>query len=750
MSKKSKSRGGDLTDIKREDVLQAVLLADSFNRRFRPITFERPKTLLPLVNVAMIDYTLEFLAASGVQEIFIFCCAFPKLVEEHVRASKWMSSKLPGAPAVQIVVAEGCESIGDALREIDGKSLIRGDFVLVFGDVITNLNVAKVVAEHKARREKDKSNIMTMILKKLPATSGARSAGEDDVCVTLVPATNRVLRYELLSDVDEEEEGKGPPRHVKVGADVLREFTDVALRTDLVDSHIYVCSPEVLVNFQDNFDYQDIHRDFLRAVLQADAEVRGEQVHAHVLHSEYALRVKDLRSYAAISSHIVRRWVYPITPEFSVDGADTYTYTRPGVYKAPDVKLARTCRVGEDTVLGRGAAVGERTVVRRSVVGRNVHIGADVLMEDAFVWDDAVIEDGVRLSHCIVCSGARLCAGSVLSPGSVVSFKVVVGPGHRVQPYAMLTSTPRRAEEEEEEDFGEEEEDGFGKSPPAAGAAPELQAGPDAGPAAAADAAGPGGHAFLFEALEADSPSPANALAGEEEVERFEAVLAGEAGPSRRRRPGSAASAEESTSESGGSDDEGADEAGDDNDEEEEDPIARFGSEVRATVVRGIVERHRVDNTILEVNGLKFSFNAEAVDCATNIVAGMLEAMERLPGVSPDKPKLLLKAVETMLEGFAELPNKYIRTVGDRVECVKALVAFCAGSALFSALSDKAYSMLVKLFYDAEVFTEKALDKWVAITTKMAEAGDAQSAAYLKKTEDFLDWLKNAEEDEEG
>eukprot|EP00322_Chrysochromulina_rotalis_P017074 CAMPEP_0115877812 /NCGR_PEP_ID=MMETSP0287-20121206/26427_1 /TAXON_ID=412157 /ORGANISM="Chrysochromulina rotalis, Strain UIO044" /LENGTH=64 /DNA_ID=CAMNT_0003333361 /DNA_START=25 /DNA_END=216 /DNA_ORIENTATION=- len=55
-------------DLAQQDVLQAVVLADSFASNFRPVTYEMPKVLMPLANVPMIEYTLEFLAAGGVQE----------------------------------------------------------------------------------------------------------------------------------------------------------------------------------------------------------------------------------------------------------------------------------------------------------------------------------------------------------------------------------------------------------------------------------------------------------------------------------------------------------------------------------------------------------------------------------------------------------------------------------------------------------------------------------------------------------
>lgn len=74
MSSKGKGKkGAEKWDV--EDVIQAVVIADSFNFRFLPITIENPRALLPLVNRPLIDYTVEFLAVAGVQEIFVFCCA---------------------------------------------------------------------------------------------------------------------------------------------------------------------------------------------------------------------------------------------------------------------------------------------------------------------------------------------------------------------------------------------------------------------------------------------------------------------------------------------------------------------------------------------------------------------------------------------------------------------------------------------------------------------------------------------------
>ncbi|KAJ1504417.1 hypothetical protein HMI54_007029, partial [Coelomomyces lativittatus] len=54
-----------------EEILQAVIIADSFDQRFMPLTLDLPRCLIPLCNVPLIDYTLEFLAVADVKEVFV-------------------------------------------------------------------------------------------------------------------------------------------------------------------------------------------------------------------------------------------------------------------------------------------------------------------------------------------------------------------------------------------------------------------------------------------------------------------------------------------------------------------------------------------------------------------------------------------------------------------------------------------------------------------------------------------------------
>ncbi|KAG9831650.1 nucleotide-diphospho-sugar transferase, partial [Aureobasidium melanogenum] len=165
MAPKKKAAQADRGRVEEEveEPLQAVILADSFETRFSPFTLERPRCLLPLANTPLIEYTFEFLANAGVDEVFVYCGAHTDQVEEYIQQSKW-TSKVSPFNNVEIVRSSS-NSIGDAMRDLDARAVLAGDFLIVYGDVVSNLPIEAAIAAHRQRRTKDKNAIMTMVLR---------------------------------------------------------------------------------------------------------------------------------------------------------------------------------------------------------------------------------------------------------------------------------------------------------------------------------------------------------------------------------------------------------------------------------------------------------------------------------------------------------------------------------------------------------------------------------------------------------
>jgi translation initiation factor eIF-2B subunit epsilon len=64
-----------------------------------------------------------------------------------------------------MLLSSGVGSFGDAIRQVDAQSIIKSDFVLVSGDMVSNVRIDEMVRVHKERRRVNKDVIMTCLVK---------------------------------------------------------------------------------------------------------------------------------------------------------------------------------------------------------------------------------------------------------------------------------------------------------------------------------------------------------------------------------------------------------------------------------------------------------------------------------------------------------------------------------------------------------------------------------------------------------
>ena len=229
----------------------------------------------------MIEYTLEFLASNGVEEVFVFCCAHAEQIVEYIEKSAW--SAVPGF-VVHTIVSTNCISAGEAMRLIDHRHVVRADFILVSGDVVANMDLKRALEAHLERRKTEKLAIMTMCFQKLGQRLREERLGESNLVVVTDPENNRVLHYDEHPSPSAPAEGhsrrpKLPP--LSLDASLFSDHVNLRVRTDLRDCHVDICAPEVLYLFTDNFDYQHLRRDFVVGTLN-EREL-GNNIYAHEL-----------------------------------------------------------------------------------------------------------------------------------------------------------------------------------------------------------------------------------------------------------------------------------------------------------------------------------------------------------------------------------------------------------------------------------------------------------------------------------
>ncbi|KAJ2385670.1 translation initiation factor eIF-2B epsilon subunit, GEF, partial [Coemansia sp. RSA 2603] len=147
------SKAGSGHDKNDHEQLMAIVMADSFDDLFQPLSLNKPRCLLPLCNVPMIEYTLEFLASSGVNETLVVCKSHAEAIKSYIKQSKWARAHSP--MKVKTKVVQQSRTVGEALREIDDAPF-RSDFILCTGIVISNMNLAPIMEMHTANGKRDK------------------------------------------------------------------------------------------------------------------------------------------------------------------------------------------------------------------------------------------------------------------------------------------------------------------------------------------------------------------------------------------------------------------------------------------------------------------------------------------------------------------------------------------------------------------------------------------------------------------
>ncbi|XVF42520.1 hypothetical protein PTKIN_Ptkin01aG0370400 [Pterospermum kingtungense] len=588
------------------------------------------------------------------------------------------------------------------------------------------MSLTQVLQEHKERRKKDANAIMTMVVKRSkpsPITQQSR-LGTDELFIAINPETKQLLCYE-----DKAEYSKG---FISLDKMLIADNPSIILHNDKQDCYIDICSQEVLSLFTDNFDYQHLRHHFVKGLLLDD--IMGYKIFTHEIHSSYAGRIHNFRSYDTISKDIIQRWTYPFVPDI-LRGSSAIKVERQGSFRASEVTLSRSGQIGSFTIIGQSTKIGDETKISHSVIGDGCIIGSNVTIESSYIWNNVTIEDGCHLRHAIVCDGVIIKSGAVLEPGVILSFKVVVGEQHIVPAYSMvsLLQQPTQQDSDEELEYADSStvtvelpsykmngDVGSDLSKTRYGPAPEL---------------GIGGVGYIWSIFEGAqdeqwrhsvAPIPTDKLAkivldkdeDEELLTQDRNVLS----PSGELKSNSDSNVSQ-----------------DYDNEVSRDDYLSFEKEVEATFLRAVHENVKVDHAVLEVNALRLSFNMASVDCAGAIFYSMMKLAVESQHSSANE---LYRNAADVIRTWEKLLKSFLHDIDEEIEIILKFEEICLESGKeFSQL----FTQILNLLYEKEILQEDAILRWA----DEKEGADESDKVFLKRSEKFIKWLREAEEEEE-
>ena len=673
-----------------EDVVQAVVIADSFNFCFLPITAEKPRALLPLVNRPLIDYTVEFLAVSGVKEIYVYCCAHVDQLRAHLDKSRWTQKS--SSVKLSIITSKDFPSVGDALRDIDAQGLIRSDFVLVSGDLVSNMDLREVIAKHKQLREKDKMTVMTNVYKRAHPGHRTRSM-EDDILLATNSTTDRVLFCE-------KPDGK---KKIKIPVAMFKENDKVEINYDVLDCHISVCSPSVPQLFSDNFDYQTRYH-FIRGII--NDEVLGNTIYADFICDQYAARVSNLQTYEAISKDVIHRWVFPLVPD-NCALEEAYSYGRRNIYLSINVALAFDCILEEDVVLGSESSVGPQTHITHSSIGRNCKIGKGVKIEGCYIWNDVTIGDHCILQKSIIASNVVIKPNVTVEDGCIISFNVVIGEGFTVQAGSRLT-TSQQAALTSSDGWEDDNESSVNDKPFEECVVEDV---------------GEGGKGFKWDYPIPDSDDESDNFIKEkwhttvntQDEEEDEESISEESTPSATPELVQLLSVDKDSE------------------------TVMFYHEILDSIRSSLTDSVPNDNTILMINASKHAYNVPINEVPLHVVKAILEG----PPSSSSKAEMM----EYIIKAFRYFQSLLVHYMKEK-EVQKAVIV----SMSEYATKDKSFASLFAKYvlelYNLDVVEESSILEWYAQFSLQTD-NILEYSEVLRHIQPVIEWLETAEEESE-
>ena len=332
--------------------MRAVVLVGGFGTRLRPLTLTRPKQMLPIVDRPMLEHVLSHLAGHGIDDVVLSMGYKPDRFTD-----RYPSGTCAGVTLHYAVEPEPLDTAG-AVRFAALDAGIDSRFVVVNGDVLTDLDITALIAFHQEHGAEG-----TIALQKV----------EDPSAFGVVPT-----------------DGDG-----KVQAFVEKPPRDEA-PTDLINAGTYVLEPSVLDRIEGGRKVS-IEREVFPAMV-TDGTLYAMPGDTYWI--DTGTPALYLRAQLDLLDGVRGDPVAGVDPSSTV---------------SPSASVVRSV-VGADAVVGDSATVQESVVmseaeigagarIERSIVGFGATVGVDAVLVDTVVGDREAIPAGAELFDARVPEG---------------------------------------------------------------------------------------------------------------------------------------------------------------------------------------------------------------------------------------------------------------------------------------------------------------------------------------------------------
>ncbi|OGC03520.1 hypothetical protein A2276_01235 [candidate division WOR-1 bacterium RIFOXYA12_FULL_43_27] len=338
--------------------MKAVIIAGGFGTRLRPLTYNVPKPIVPVVNIPLVIHQINLLVKHGIRDIILNLHYLPASIKMILSQEHELGINLHFS--IEEKPLGTCGAVKNAEEFFDKEPL------LIFnGDTLSDVDLTELIEFHKKKRAK-----ATLTLTRVPDPS-------------------------LFGLVITDQEGR------------IKEFLEKPAfqkgGINTINAGIYVLEPELLSKVPKGQNYS-FERQLFPDLIKNRVPFYAYTSDAYWIDignpEKYALVHKDiLRERVKVMMHGKKEgqnWIGSgclIDPSARLEGP---------VLLGDSVVLEKKVVLHDETVLGDKVRIGAESRIEGTVIWRNTIIGEQVNLEDCLIGANCIIEDFVNLDGAII------------------------------------------------------------------------------------------------------------------------------------------------------------------------------------------------------------------------------------------------------------------------------------------------------------------------------------------------------------
>ena len=359
--------------------MKAVILVGGLGTRLRPLSINTPKAMMPVINTPFLECVIRRLSQHKIRQIVLAISHLAQPIEGYLGDGSRFGVSLSYS------IEE--EALGTAGAVKNAEHYLDEAFLVLNGDIFTDLDITSMMACHRQRQAK---------------ISIALTPVDDPTSYGLIETDNQGRVNRFLEKPGWEQ-----------------------VTTNMINAGTYIMEADVLASIPRQTKFSFEHEVFPPLL------ARGEPIYAYPS-TCYWMDIGTPKKYHQLNRDLLNGKSNQCT--FGSDNR---------ILIGQQSNIQPTAEIAGPVVTGNNCNIGQKAKLTGPlVIGSGSTIAQDAIIKDCIMWHGVNIQPGAIIRHSIIANNCHIGAGSVIE-GSVISDNVTIADGYKLKPGSKIWPNTR-------------------------------------------------------------------------------------------------------------------------------------------------------------------------------------------------------------------------------------------------------------------------------------------------------------------